>query len=570
VVQCNIRDITVRRRAEKALRENEEKYRVLFECSHDALMTLEPPSWDFTSGNQASVNMFRAASEEEFISSAPWDLSPERQPDGRPSAEKAREMIETAMREGSRFFAWTHKRLDGGEFSATVLLTKLGRAGKTFLQATVRDVTEQKRAEEELRQSEERNRTILHTAMDGFWVADTQGRLLDVNDACCRMSGYSEQELLAMCIPELEANEEEDTATAHFQKIITQGEDRFETRLRRKDGTLFDVEVSVQYKTDEGGRFVAFLHDITERKQAEAKRAGLEAQLQQAQKMESVGRLAGGVAHDFNNMLAVILGYTEVAMGQVSPDLPLHGDLEEVHKAGKRAADLTRQLLAFARRQTVMPKVLDLNDAVAGILKMLHRLVGEDIRLNWHPGADLWPVRMDPSQVDQILANLCVNARDAIADVGKITIETENRTIDECYLRRSRGLCARRVCAAHRERQRLRHGQGNAGPDFRAVLHNQRDGQRYRSGFGDPLRHCQTEQRPRQRLQRGGARNGLPDLTCPGMRAGANRHRRRTRRRQISAAARPFCWWRTSCRPETGRDTAQGTGATPCWPRRRP
>ena len=181
----------------------------------------------------------------------------------------------------------------------------------------------------------------------------------------------------------------------------------------------------------DGPRRAAIAHEnITTRKRAEAEKAALEAQLQQAQKMESVGRLAGGVAHDFNNMLAVILGYTEVALGQLNPGLPLHADLEEVHKAGKRAADLTRQLLAFARKQVVMPKVLDLNECADGMLKMLQRLLGENISLSWNPGTGLWQVNMDPSQIDQILANLCVNARDAIVDVGRITIETANRSVD--------------------------------------------------------------------------------------------------------------------------------------------
>ena len=139
-----------------------------------------------------------------------------------------------------------------------------------------------------------------------------------------------------------------------------------------------------------------------------------------------MGRLAGGVAHDFNNMLGVILGHAELALEKIDPDHPLHDDLQEIQKAAKRSADLTRQLLAFARKQTIAPKVLDLNETVAGMLKMLRRLIGEDIELAWLPGADLWPVKMDPSQIDQILANLCVNARDAIAGVGKITIETDN------------------------------------------------------------------------------------------------------------------------------------------------
>jgi CheY-like chemotaxis protein len=149
--------------------------------------------------------------------------------------------------------------------------------------------------------------------------------------------------------------------------------------------------------------------------------------------MESVGRLAGGVAHDFNNMLGVILGHSEVALIQLDPGQSLHTHLTEIREAALRSAALTRQLLAFARKQVIAPKVLDLNETVAGMRSMLVRLLGEDIELRWQPGAALWPVEMDPSQVDQILANLCVNARDAIEDVGKITIETANNVFDEEY-----------------------------------------------------------------------------------------------------------------------------------------
>ncbi|MDP3478591.1 MAG: PocR ligand-binding domain-containing protein [Desulfoprunum sp.] len=170
-----------------------------------------------------------------------------------------------------------------------------------------------------------------------------------------------------------------------------------------------------------------------ERRAAQADRAILQSQLMQSQKMESVGRLAGGVAHDFNNMLGVILGHVEMAQDQVDPADPLFEDLNEVKKAAQRSADLTRQLLAFARKQTVSPKVLDLNETVEGLFKMLRRLIGEDIDLVWQPGTGLWQVKIDPSQVDQILANLTVNARDAIEGVGKITIETQNATLDDEY-----------------------------------------------------------------------------------------------------------------------------------------
>jgi nitrogen-specific signal transduction histidine kinase/CheY-like chemotaxis protein len=173
--------------------------------------------------------------------------------------------------------------------------------------------------------------------------------------------------------------------------------------------------------------------DITERKRAEEEREKLQEQLSQAQKMESVGRLAGGVAHDFNNMLGVILGHTEMALERVAPTDPLCDDLKEIRKAAERSADLTRQLLAFARKQTVAPKVLDLNKTVKAMTGMLRRLIGEDIDLAWMPGKELWTVNVDPSQVDQILANLCVNARDAIAGTGKVTIETDNVSLDEAY-----------------------------------------------------------------------------------------------------------------------------------------
>jgi len=200
---------------------------------------------------------------------------------------------------------------------------------------------------------------------------------------------------------------------------------------------------------------IEMVEDITER-------LSLDAQFRQAQKMEAVGRLAGGVAHDFNNMLGVIIGYTELAMDQVDSAQPLFAHLHEIRKAAGRSADLTRQLLAFARKQTVAPRVLDLNKTVEEMLKMLRSLIGEDINLTWLPGAGMWPVKVDPSQIDQIMANLCANARDAIADVGKITIETHSVTFDEPIVPTIWGLSPR-VRVVGCERQRLRHGQGDIG-----------------------------------------------------------------------------------------------------------
>ncbi len=216
--------------------------------------------------------------------------------------------------------------------------------------------------------------------------------------------------------------------------IRTGYEKPYEAFGLRKNGEEFPMHLearNVPYKGKKV-RTVEF-RDLTEQKKTETEKEKLQAQLLQAQKMESVGRLAGGVAHDFNNMLNIILGNTEIAIEDIAPDDPVHGNLGEILSAAKRSADITRQLLAFSRKQTIAPKVLNLNDTIKSMLRMLRRLIGEDIDLAWLPGANIRQVRMDPSQIDQILANLCVNARDAIADVGKITIETGNTTFDSAY-----------------------------------------------------------------------------------------------------------------------------------------
>jgi len=178
---------------------------------------------------------------------------------------------------------------------------------------------------------------------------------------------------------------------------------------------------------------VKIARNVTDIRRAEIEKIRLDNQYRQAQKMESVGRLTGGVAHDFNNMLGVILGCTELALNEVEPSQPVFASLQEIRMAAERSSDLTRQLLAFARRQPVEPKVLYLNGTVEGMLKILRRLIGEDVDLVWLPGSALWSVKIDPAQIDQILANLCVNALDAIMNVGRITIETGNIAIDEAY-----------------------------------------------------------------------------------------------------------------------------------------
>jgi PAS domain S-box-containing protein len=290
----------------------------------------------------------------------------------------------------------------------------------------------------ELQENEERFRTAFEQAAVGIAHVAPDGRWLRVNRKLCDIVGYSREELLQKKFQDITHPDDLDASLEYVRKVLA-GEIQtygMEKRYIRKDGSFvwIDLTVSiVHHASGEPGYFISVIEDITKRKQAEEEKEKLQDQFLQAQKMESVGRLAGGVAHDFNNMLSAILGHAELAMMRCSPLEPIHADLKVIEDSARRSADLTRQLLAFARKQTVAPMVLDINDTVAGMLKMLLRLIGEDIDLVWMPGSGLWLVRIDPSQIDQLLANLCVNARDAIIGVGKITIETENTAFDEAY-----------------------------------------------------------------------------------------------------------------------------------------
>jgi signal transduction histidine kinase len=252
--------------------------------------------------------------------------------------------------------------------------------------------------------------------------------------------------------------------------------------------------------------------EIAERQQAEVEKARLQEQLAHAQKMESVGRLAGGVAHDFNNMLQAILGNVGLALDNVPPGTPVRENLEEIQKSAEHSAELTRQLLAFARKQTIQPKVLDLNETVAGMLKMLHRLIGEDIHLDWVPGAGVWPVKVDPSQIDQVLANLCVNARDAIGWRRHDRHRHEQRDPGPVRSAGASRVGPGRLCAAVRERQRQGHGRRHAPPPVRTVLHHQGSGKRDGAGSGHGVWRRRPEPGIARRRQRARPGNDLQNL----------------------------------------------------------
>lgn len=289
---------------------------------------------------------------------------------------------------------------------------------------------ERARTDAELKKSEALYRLLFDSNPHPMWVYDLETlSFLAANDAAVHYYGYSRQEFLGMTIKDIRPEED-------VPRLLKETDEPFELfspsavwKHRKKDGTLIDAEISAHALTYQGRRArLVMANDVTERKQ-------LELQLQQSQKMEAVGRLAGGIAHDFNNLLTVITGFSQLLLNQFKEGDPRREQADEIKKAGDRAASLTRQLLAFSRLQVLQPQVLDVNQVVSNMERMLQRLIGEDVELATALDQRTGRVKADPGQIEQVIMNLVVNARDATASGGKITIETRNVELDESYAR---------------------------------------------------------------------------------------------------------------------------------------
>jgi PAS domain S-box-containing protein len=313
--------------------------------------------------------------------------------------------------------------------------------GQDFAYAlsTLKIESERQKGQKALAESEQRFKTFAELAPVGILIYDDQENVLYISPKFIEIFGYTLADVpsarqwwsLAYPDPELRKTVQQRWQTAMETAVRTGEEiDPMEYPVTCKDNTVREIKFLA---ATTGTLTIVVFTDISEEKKQENARENLQAQLNQAQKMESVGRLAGGVAHDFNNMLNVIIGYAELGQMKATPDDPLHADLEEILDAARRSSDIIRQLLAFARKQTIQPKVMDINELIEGTLKMLRRLIGEDITLFWQPGANLSSIYMDATQMDQILANLLVNAKDAIDGVGTVTIETRKVTLDRQY-----------------------------------------------------------------------------------------------------------------------------------------
>ncbi len=311
--------------------------------------------------------------------------------------------------------------------SVAVELEAIGRLASVAL--------ERLRSAETLRENEERYRALFEQSVDGIYLHDFEGRVIDVNQVATEQSGYTRTELLALTVFDFHPPGIDPEVIKGIWRSWQPGQRvTIEGFHRRKDGTVYPVEISTGVIRHRGEQLLlAVTRDISLRKQAEEEHRRLTDQLAQSHKLESIGRLAGGVAHDFNNMLTAILGNVRLLRDRLPKGSPLADDLALIGAAAARSAELTRQLLAFARKQTISPRELDLNQAVASTLQLLRRVIGEQVELVWAPGDQVGATLLDPAQLDQILTNLCINARDAIDGPGRIAIETGVGAIDDVY-----------------------------------------------------------------------------------------------------------------------------------------
>ncbi len=328
-------------------------------------------------------------------------------------------------------FETSHHTKSGDILPVSVTLRSLELSGQKFILTIHRDMSEAKTIEKELFDIKDLFSIFIHHSPIYTFIKEvtpTESRVIRASENYLNMTGVAGSEMVGKTMQDLFPTDFAEKITADDWMIVTRGKVlEIEETL---DGRFYET-IKFPIVQDSRKLLAGYTIDVTERKKAEEERLKLEQQVIQSQKIESIGQLAGGVAHDFNNMLGVIIGHTEMALRKAGPSSAFVHDLQEISKAAQRSAELTRQLLTFARKQIIEPIVLDLNESVAGTLKMLQRLIGENIKLSWNPAAILWPVKVDPSQIDQILTNLCVNSRDAISGTGKISIKTANTSWDE-------------------------------------------------------------------------------------------------------------------------------------------
>jgi two-component system cell cycle sensor histidine kinase/response regulator CckA len=421
-----------RKRAEEALSASEARYRRLFEAAQDGILILDAHSGLIIDVNPFLINLLDSR-REEFIGKTLWDIGPFKQ-----IQESKAAFRELQDKQYIRYENLPLETRSGRRVNVEFVSNVYGVDGKSVIQCNIRDITERRRTEENLRKSEERFSKAFRKSPLAIAIStEAEGRYLDVNDAFLDLLGFERSDVIGHTAAQLHFWSEPSDRTDMLRQLKEEKQvAKHHTQYTTATGETREAEVWAESIELDGQPCVlAITRDVTEVRR-------LEAQFRQAQKMEAVGRLAGGLAHDFNNILGVIVGYSDLALDLVAPGSPVNRYLEQIKKASNQAVLLTRQLLAFSRKQVVFPKILDLNDVVHNMANMLQRMVGEDIDISFRPTTPIGSVRADPGQIEQVLMNLLVNARDAMQSGGKIVIETGHAELDEHYVSQHPGSCS--------------------------------------------------------------------------------------------------------------------------------
>ena len=413
-------DLRQQKEALAALRQSEENYRKLFNAANDLMIIFEPGQHNILEVNDKACKTFGYAREEILGQSLDMLCNS--------NCNNGSSLEELLERRASANFESICRSRDGRELHMLCSTSLVEYQGSLAVLSIQRDMTEWKQAEEKLRQSEWQFHTVFDSSLDAMIVADDAAAVVDANPAAMKLLSCTRDFLLQHALAEF--SDSFAPSSIVWQEFLAQGWNREEMQLRLADGSMRHVSCSATANFIPG-RHLMVLHDMTEH-------YSLQRQLQQAQKMEAVGRLAGGVAHDFNNLLSVISGYAELAREKLPPASPLRRNLDNILGASRKAAGLTRQLLAFSRMQVLSPRRLDVNAVLSDLSKLLPRLIGEDIELRTACEPALDYVLADPVQIEQVILNLAVNARDAMPTGGSLSLMTRNLAVlggDSYHLR---------------------------------------------------------------------------------------------------------------------------------------
>ncbi len=432
-----LRDVTERKRAEKALQESEARYRTLFNTMADSVLLVHQSDGAIADANEAGCNQL-GYTREELLTKAIWEISTD-------AKEEVISSLQTlGAHERLRFEAIHHTK-SGQDIPVDVHVSPVHYGADRLYIGIARDISVAKQAETELRHSEEKLAAIFNNSSSGIIFADLEsGRVVDINSTMLRLLDCFREDVLGKTATELGLWADMAERATCLGVLRTHGRLReMECRVR-VGNIIIPCQLSAEVVTINETQYGLWeVRDISEKKHAEEERDRLRAQLYESQKMESVGQLAGGIAHDFNNILAVILGYSEILTSELPPNSMAARGIEEIMTAGERARDLVRQLLAFSRRQILDIRVLDLNEIVTKFKTMLHRLIGEDVVIDIVLSPEPVCVKADVGQLEQVLLNLCVNARDAMSSGGTLRIETRALDVDihsqQSYLEFKRG-----------------------------------------------------------------------------------------------------------------------------------